>query len=423
MGKKSIVHDDKEKSNTSEYEPTNQEESEPLHTDDELVESSDEDELISTIRDRIKKKKEQEESSTAARKRKAKGKAKKDEEKDIPKASSGRDFSNRTRTINSPSKFCEVLNQLPAEQIRWIRGFHELLNFSIKELPHRLGFQLLKSFDEDKCVLNLECGEIPITEEDVHLVLGLPKGTLPIELETDEDSQAEKEKPFRAQFGKSHVRTSDLVSEIKKGTADDHFKTNFLVLMGNTLIQTVSNGLVDQRLVRFKGDINRCNVYNWCSYILQSLKTCKKEWAKDPATKYFCGPLVFLIRTWLLSWLKVEFDAANRQFNKCLKSCIDYNTVNKNEEFQTRVEAAQVFVCTEPEQFENPSGQPEKETEETSQHNSEPLAIPVEETIGTTNSQFDTSIQQTKQKPQRLMTRFLKKEKLKEKNKLRKKDE
>ena len=89
-----------------------------------------------------------------------------------------------------------------------------------------------------------------------------------------------------------------------------------------------------------------------------------------------------------------QFDAANRQFNKCLKSCIDYNTVNNNEEFQTRVEVAQVFVCSEAEQFENPSGQPEKETEETSQHNSEPLSNPVEETIGTTNKQFDTSIQQ-----------------------------
>ncbi|KAL1802817.1 hypothetical protein ACET3Z_031464 [Daucus carota] len=53
QGKKSTVHDDMEKSDTSEYEPTDQEESEPLHTDDELVETSDEDELISTMRDRI----------------------------------------------------------------------------------------------------------------------------------------------------------------------------------------------------------------------------------------------------------------------------------------------------------------------------------------------------------------------------------
>ena len=88
-----------------------------------------------------------------------------------------------------------------------------------------------------------------------------------------------------------------------------------------------------------------------------------------------------------------QFDAANRQFNKYLKSCIDYNTVNNNEEFLTRVEAAQVFVCSEADQFENQSRQQEKETEGASQYNFEPLGNPV-----------------------------LKKEKFKQKNKLRKKD-
>lgn len=74
-----------------------------------------------------------------------------------------------------------------------------------------------------------------------------------------------------------------------------------------------------------------------------------------------------------------QFDAANRQFNKCLKSCIDYNTVNNNEEFLTRVEAAQVFVCSEADQFENQSRQQEKETEGASQYNFEPLGNPVSE--------------------------------------------
>ena len=128
----------------------------------------------------------------------------------------------------------------------------------------------ISTLNEDKCVLNLECGEIPITDEDLPLVLGLPKGALLVELETyEEDSQLGKEKSFRAQFGKSHVRTSDLVNEIKKGASDEYFKTNFLVLMGNTFIQTVLNELVDQRLVRFKEDINRCSVYNWCSYVTE----------------------------------------------------------------------------------------------------------------------------------------------------------
>ncbi|KAL1809392.1 hypothetical protein ACET3Z_026382 [Daucus carota] len=74
-----------------------------------------------------------------------------------------------------------------------------------------------------------------------------------------------------------------------------------------------------------------------------------------------------------------QFDAANRQFNKCLKSCIDYNTVNNNEEFLTRVEAAQVFVCSEADQFENQSRQQEKETDGASQYNFEPLGNPVSE--------------------------------------------
>ena len=83
----------------------------------------------------------------------------------------------------------------------------------------------------------MECGEISITDEDVHLVLGLPKGALLLQLETyEEESQLDKEKSFRAQFGKSHVRTSDLVNEINKGASDENFKTNFVVLMGNALL-------------------------------------------------------------------------------------------------------------------------------------------------------------------------------------------
>ncbi|WOH14840.1 hypothetical protein DCAR_0934365 [Daucus carota subsp. sativus] len=89
--------------------------------------------------------------------------------------------------------------------------------------------------------------------------------------------------------------------------------------MGNTLIQTVSNELVDQRLVRFKGDINRCSVYNWCSYLLQSLKSFKKEWAKDPATKYFCGPLVFLIVKQFRKLRKKEKLNQKKELMECKK--------------------------------------------------------------------------------------------------------
>lgn len=66
-----------EKSDTSEYEPTDQEESEPLHTDDELVETSDEDELISTMRDRILKKRDKQSQVLLQKKERQKTKLRK----------------------------------------------------------------------------------------------------------------------------------------------------------------------------------------------------------------------------------------------------------------------------------------------------------------------------------------------------------
>ncbi|KAK1365653.1 hypothetical protein POM88_041214 [Heracleum sosnowskyi] len=86
-----------------------------------------------------------------------------------------------------------------------------------------------------------------------------------------------------------------VAEEIKNGSVDEKFKVNFLLLMGNTLLHTFSNGLIHQKLVLFKGDIDHYDGYNWCAYRLESLKVSKTEWAKDPSTKYFCGPLVFLV--------------------------------------------------------------------------------------------------------------------------------
>lgn len=190
-----------------------------------------------------------------------------------------------------------MLSEFSSEQNEWVKktGFGDLLQFSIKELPHKLGFQLLQAFDENKCTLNLSCGQIQITEQDVHLVLGLPKGMLHVEYEKDQKTYVVKEISFREQFEKNNIRTADLLQKIKNSPVNDKFKMNFLVMMGNTFIQTVSNVLVDQRFVHFNGDMNRCYAYNWCAYLLESLKVCKKEWMKDPSTKYFCGPLVFLI--------------------------------------------------------------------------------------------------------------------------------
>uniref|UniRef100_A0A162A5M8 Ubiquitin-like protease family profile domain-containing protein n=1 Tax=Daucus carota subsp. sativus TaxID=79200 RepID=A0A162A5M8_DAUCS len=254
-GKKSSVHDDMEKSDTSEYQPTDQEESEALQTDDELVETSDEDQLISTMRDKILKKKGKAESSTGAKKRKEKGKAKaKESQKGKQRQDEDEDED-----------------------------------------------------DEDD-------------EEDIQkaVVRTIPRFTA----WSDKDLRArERKETSENLFGKGRIRSADESTE---------------------QTQEVDRNLDEER----KREQMIVELENLAFILVESRK---------------------------------QFDAANRQFNKCLKSCIDYNTVNNNEEFLTRVEAAQVFVCSEADQFENQSRQQEKETDGASQYNFEPLGNPVSE--------------------------------------------
>ncbi|KAL1823915.1 hypothetical protein ACET3Z_010693 [Daucus carota] len=98
-----------------------------------------------------------------------------------------------------------------------------------------------------------------------------------------------------------------------------------------------------------------------------------------------------------------QYDTTNREFNKFLKTCIEYNNLNKDEEFQTRVDAAQILICSEFEKYETASVQPEKACEESSHHTVEPLInvaehqksdIFVEERVATTDHQFDIGIPQ-----------------------------
>ncbi|KAL1803172.1 hypothetical protein ACET3Z_031819 [Daucus carota] len=261
-GKKSSVHDDMEKSDTSEYQPTDQEESEALQTDDELVETSDEDQLISTMRDKILKKKWEKQSQVLVQnkerkkgKLRQKGKQRQDEDEDEDDEDDEEDIPKANR----------VWIKIETEVVRTIPRFTA---WSDKDLRAR---------------------ERKETSENL--------------------------------FGKGRIRSADESTE---------------------QTQEVDRNLDEER----KREQMIVELENLAFILVESRK---------------------------------QFDAANRQFNKCLKSCIDYNTVNNNEEFLTRVEAAQVFVCSEADQFENQSRQQEKETEGASQYNFEPLGNPVSE--------------------------------------------
>ncbi|KAK1365654.1 hypothetical protein POM88_041215 [Heracleum sosnowskyi] len=131
-------------------ENVDNESSDPLHTDEELTESDIE--TLASFQERKKQKNSHvanvdEAGPNRINRRK---KRKRNVAKEV-KSQTTRDFSNRTRTKNSPSKFSDLIASLSDEQKKWVKetGFGDLLNFSLRELPHRLAFTLLQSLDED----------------------------------------------------------------------------------------------------------------------------------------------------------------------------------------------------------------------------------------------------------------------------------
>ena len=185
-------------------------------------------------------------------------------------------------------------------QQQWIEdaGFKNLLKFELVELPQRLSYKVLQSFDEKNCMLVLKNGVIEITGKVVHAILGLPYQGAEIEFVQDNAVQ-ERLKKWRSQFGISNgqslVKASDVVDKIKQtGDVDDTFKMNFLVVMANVLIRSNTNNFVSQAVLYFNDDLDHCAKYNWANYLIKSLVITKKRWMRT-SSLFFTGPMIFLL--------------------------------------------------------------------------------------------------------------------------------
>ncbi|KAK1391077.1 hypothetical protein POM88_019255 [Heracleum sosnowskyi] len=77
---------------------------------------------------------------------------------------------------NSPRVFTDMRNSLSDKQREWVirADFGNLLPFDLVEMPPRLAYKILESFNDMTCILVLQNGDIVITNQDVHDILGLP---------------------------------------------------------------------------------------------------------------------------------------------------------------------------------------------------------------------------------------------------------
>lgn len=204
------------------------------------------------------------------------------------------------KSRNSVRILNEMIYALSDKQQQWVTdaGFGSLLNFELVEMPQRLAYRILEVFDEISCKLVLKSGDVEITEQAVHDVLGLPCRGSEIKFKEDERT-TQRINQWRSQFelaeGQSLVKASEVVDIMKQtGDVDELFKMNFLVLMTNVLIRSNTNNSVAQTILTLDDIIDNCSKYNWAQYLLKSLVITKRRWMRT-ASLFYTGPMIFLL--------------------------------------------------------------------------------------------------------------------------------
>lgn len=196
-----------------------------------------------------------------------------------------------------PEIFSDTIAAFNQNQKEWVNktGFGELLNFKMGRYPHRLGYDIVESFDKSTSSLVLKNGSIEISEFVVNKVLGLPIGRKKIELDGGADNLTIWAEQF-VPTTKSHV-TATMVSKLLKRekTVNMEFKLNFLVFMTNFLIESNQNCFLKTDILSFNGNLDKCYEFKWCELLIARLKFTHAFWAADPEKRYFAGPLAFLI--------------------------------------------------------------------------------------------------------------------------------
>lgn len=194
-----------------------------------------------------------------------------------------------------PSTFSKVVSALSKAQKDWVTeaGFGPLLSFELRAVPREIALNVLWWFDHNNSELLFRDNKsIKVDEEDVSLILGLPRGTEDVEYEKDK----EKYSKWRSQFQKKRITELMVCDAIGMSTvADEFFKQNFMVLMTNLFIRTDKTANVSQYALGFKGNFDNAKNYNWCKPVLENIKEAHELWWKNPHAQYYTGSLVFLL--------------------------------------------------------------------------------------------------------------------------------
>ncbi|KAK1369641.1 hypothetical protein POM88_035733 [Heracleum sosnowskyi] len=196
---------------------------------------------------------------------------------------------------NSPSNLTTMMSVLSGQQRTWVRttGFGSLFDFNLERIPHHLAFHILQSFDASSRSLKIDGKTLPITDIDVHEVVGLPVGQKSFTYA----KTAARKNLWTSQFpGKPqyNISPSTVVDIISASDEDDEiFKINFLIVLFNILIERNTSSYLLRDVLDYNIDLDNCCEYNWGELLLNSLVKTKNTWP-TLSSLFYPEPIIFL---------------------------------------------------------------------------------------------------------------------------------
>jgi hypothetical protein len=204
----------------------------------------------------------------------------------------------KPRTV--PLKLVETVKLMSKAQKESVRkmGFGKMLSMKVDGVPAKLGYFLVEKLNTEKMVIDLGEIKISVDEDSIHKLLGVPRTG--VKLSSLERTRAFEgiQKEWRDMYPGTYINPSEIVKRIKGNPEDDGrmFRLDFVTLFVSTMVERQTSGNCKIDFVHHLNENTWVEEINWCSFIVDCIKTCKTGWVSGGGMKtYFGGAVTVLM--------------------------------------------------------------------------------------------------------------------------------
>lgn len=201
------------------------------------------------------------------------------------------------RTRTSPKVLFTTIKDLSDAQKQAVKdiGMGCLLGMKLDGVPQRIGYHVVDNLNTNTMCIGLETGNIKITEQSIHEILGLPVDGIDIESFQPPTGSTDLLQIWKTQFDKQRISPSDVQDRIKQmRDSGTMFKLNFLMIVVSVLAECTRVGECKPKILSNLSGVDMIPKVNWSKYIYSCIRQSKTGWRRDIKDSYYAGPLTYL---------------------------------------------------------------------------------------------------------------------------------